>query len=189
MSDNGIDIIVPLAGATMGAVWDNGWNGTILAVPIKDYHPLPQRILSRYVKMIADAIREGLTVGILCVGGHGRTGYLAACIVGELRPDLDPIEHVRKVHCNKAIEDKEQIISIAVYLERLELLKHKAYEAPVIPISAYTPPTKDLTQWPDDNFDYKEWAKMWGTQDTPRKHTKKRRRICVPSKKTKRFFH
>ena len=57
-------------------------------------------------------VAEG-PVFIHCVGGHGRTGTMAAILVGMLDgfdlEGLDPITYIRKVYCDDAVESKIQV--------------------------------------------------------------------------------
>lgn len=55
-----------------------------------------------------ELLPEGNTV-VSCVGGHGRTGtFLAAMAIALGMKPTDAIDHVRKNHCEKAIETLNQ---------------------------------------------------------------------------------
>jgi len=125
-----LDVIMPLAELPVG-IWSTGWRGVIDAVPIEDYSVLPPDVLDATVNRVIRYIQDGAKVGVYCFGGHGRTGYLAACIIGRLRPDLDPIAFLRECYCKKAVESNEQVEAIAEYLERPELMEHKAAKEPL----------------------------------------------------------
>lgn len=114
-----IDVLVPLD-HVVGTVWEWGFDGKIIYYPIDDFHILPENILNRLVNEVLEQLRKDKRVGIFCIGGHGRTGYIAACILGKIGIE-DPIEWVRKMYCNKAIESNGQIKSIANYLNMPEL--------------------------------------------------------------------
>ena len=63
-------------------------------------------------KMIVDTYRKacaGYWVEVSCIGGHGRTGTVLACmaVLSGLEPD-EAIEFVRTNYCSKAIETNEQ---------------------------------------------------------------------------------
>jgi protein-tyrosine phosphatase len=46
---------------------------------------------------------------IFCLGSHGRTGTVIAGLIAMLEPEVDdPIEAVRKRHCGKSVETREQ---------------------------------------------------------------------------------
>lgn len=60
------------------------------------------------------------SVFIHCIGGHGRTGCVAAILVGLLEIDtdgIDPITYIRKQYCDKAVESDVQILYVEVITE------------------------------------------------------------------------
>lgn len=62
---------------------------------------------------LADAIlnlmKQGHSVLLACNGGHGRTGTAAAIICHMLNNSVgDPVEYIRSVYCNSAVETYEQ---------------------------------------------------------------------------------
>lgn len=113
-----VDVLVPLAEVS-GSIWDWGFNGEILYYPIEDYSVLPQHILKRCVTDIISKLKTK-KVALFCLGGHGRTGYIAACVLGKLGYD-DPIRIVRNKYCQSAIECNEQVESIATFLNKPKL--------------------------------------------------------------------
>lgn len=123
MAEDGVDVLVPLAELN-GNIWDTGWRGRILYYPIRDYSALPVDVLGSLVQEVTGEIKQGRKVGVFCVGGHGRTGYVCAALLGVLLPHEDPIAYVREKYCNKAIESNEQITSLAEFLGRDDLLQH-----------------------------------------------------------------
>lgn len=120
-----IDVLVPLD-SLLGKVWDYDWRGEILYIPITDYRTLPKDLEKRFVERIIKKIQEGKDVAIFCLGGHGRTGYMASLVLGKLGFS-DPIEYIRKNYCKNAVESSRQIESIAEFLDNPEILD-KYYE-------------------------------------------------------------
>lgn len=64
-------------------------------------------------KALADVISklmdEGHGILLACAGGHGRTGTAASIICYLLNKDIgDPVEYLRGVYCNDAVETYEQ---------------------------------------------------------------------------------
>lgn len=118
------DVLVPLNDLP-GEVWNKGWRGEIIYCPIIDFDCLPQDVLARHVQQVLDRLAAGKRVAVFCQGGHGRTGYFAAALLGHLMPEEDPIDYLRRNYCEKAVETEEQIASLAEYLQRPELLKHE----------------------------------------------------------------
>lgn len=105
------DILVPLA-ECYGSIWDNGFRGEIWYYPIRDYHVLPDDVADQAVSRIVSALENKKKVGIFCLGGHGRTGYLACLVLGAL-DYADPIRYVRENYCKLAVESNAQIKQIA----------------------------------------------------------------------------
>lgn len=117
------DILVPLDYLD-GAIWELGFKGEILYYPIPDYGVLPPDIAIRLAKTIVDKINYGQSVGMFCMGGHGRTGYIAAIVLG-LMGIKDPIKYLREHYCPLAVETREQINQIAQILNNPSLSSHK----------------------------------------------------------------
>lgn len=105
------DILVPLA-ECYGSIWDKGFRGEIWYYPTRDYNVLPEDVADQAVSRIIEALENKKKVGIFCLGGHGRTGYLACLVLGAL-DYADPIRYVRDNYCKLAVESNEQIKQIA----------------------------------------------------------------------------
>lgn len=60
--------------------------------------------------IVVGMLKDGLSVGWGCEGGHGRTGWLAAKVHQLITgcSGLNTVTHVRKNYCTNAIETKEQ---------------------------------------------------------------------------------
>ena len=121
ITSNRIDTLVPLESLD-AKVWNLGFRGEILYYPILDFGNLPTDVLEELVSRVLLRLRQKKRVGIFCFGGHGRTGYVTAVILGKLGID-DPIRFLRKHYCEKAIESNAQIEHIAEVLEKPELAK------------------------------------------------------------------
>lgn len=90
-----------------------GW----LSLPFPDYK-VPTNIYNRQQwEGIADTIRgilsEGKDVLVACQGGHGRSGLFVSivCYILAIREDAtwaSPVEKVRQMHCDEAIETYAQ---------------------------------------------------------------------------------
>lgn len=92
---------------------DNIWAAwsAALYIPWKD-HGLPEIPLNRAAEFIVDAYNLaelGQSVEIGCIGGHGRTGTVLACMaVLAGVPGKDAADWVWKNYCTKAIESAKQ---------------------------------------------------------------------------------
>jgi len=116
-----LDVLVPL-NSLEGSIWDYGFRGEILYYPIRDYGALPNQVLNELVTLIIDRIHLGKTVGVFCLGGHGRIGYVIAAVLGKMGI-TDPIAFLRGNYCRKAVESNEQVEQIAFFLDKPELTK------------------------------------------------------------------
>jgi hypothetical protein len=114
-----VDTLIPLN--RMDAVlWNKGFRGEILYYPIADFGILPDDVLQDLVEKILKRISSGKKVGLFCMGGHGRTGYVAAVVLGKLG-HKDPIKFLRSRYCRNAVESDMQIQHIADVLGKPEL--------------------------------------------------------------------
>lgn len=110
-----VDTLVPLDHLSP-TVWDKGFRGEVFYYPCSDYGVLPVDIAEKVSNIIIDHIKEGKKVGLFCVGGHGRTGYIAAIVLGKMGFD-DPISFIRKNYCDNAVESNIQIRQIAKIID------------------------------------------------------------------------
>lgn len=124
--DKHVTVLVPLASSPYDC-WNLGFRGKIRAWPIEDFEVLPSDVLSMCIKELTSLLNNGEKIAIFCEGGHGRTGYIASCLVGTLDPDIDdPIKFVRDNYCKHAVESSNQIESIAEFLGKPYLNEIKA---------------------------------------------------------------
>ena len=114
---NGVDILVPLAFLN-GSIWSTGFRGEIFYYPIDDMGVLPDDVLRALVDKICSRLDEGKRVGVFCSGGHGRTGYVAACVLAR-RGIKDPIGYLRKNYSANAIETEKQANEVFAYVRSL----------------------------------------------------------------------
>lgn len=114
ITEKQVDVLVPLDSLD-GNIWDLGFRGEILYYPIRDYSTLPYDVYCDLIDIIYQKLYlENKKVGLFCLGGHGRTGYVACGILGKLGY-ADPIAQIRKVYCKSAVESNSQIKQIAKY--------------------------------------------------------------------------
>lgn len=110
-----LDYLVPLD-SLVGEIWDWGYRGEIIYLPIIDFGILPKDVEKIYARRIADLLNKGKNVAIFCLGGHGRTGYFSGLVLSELN-FKDPIEHIRKNYCTHAVETLEQEDAVRGYIK------------------------------------------------------------------------
>lgn len=114
------DVLVPLY-CLDGTIWDTGFRGEILYYPVEDYGTLPKDVVETISKKIINRLNQNKKVAIFCLGGHGRTGYLASIVLGKLGIE-DPIDFVRSRYCELAIESNSQIRQISEILRKPSLI-------------------------------------------------------------------
>lgn len=124
-----VDILVPLD-SVGGDVWKYGWRGEIRYLPIDDFNVIPKDVAEKASRNLADEIRSGKRVGMFCIGGHGRTGYMASLVLGFLGVE-DPVEFLRKNYCQKVVETEEQLAQIAEILGKPEIVKLHSPSKPI----------------------------------------------------------
>jgi protein-tyrosine phosphatase len=86
--------------------------GGYLSLPIKDFGvpPFDYKFWLALARDVQGIIERGESVLIACVGGHGRTGMVAAILLELIDPSVmyDPIDRVRKNYCEEAVETAGQ---------------------------------------------------------------------------------
>jgi len=118
---NKVDVLIPLD-SVHGSIWEDGYTGEIMYIPIEDYSVLPKWVEAEMVNKVLDLLMSGKKVAIFCIGGHGRTGYFTSLLLGKLGIK-DPIDYLRKKYCEKAVEANCQVEAIANFLDRPELIE------------------------------------------------------------------
>ena len=110
------DVLAPLDRLS-GHVWDSGFRGEIVYCPVTDYGTLPDDVLERLADGLLERLRAGKRVAVFCVGGHGRTGYVAACLLHRLGQE-NPIAFLRRNYSPSAVESEEQEDAVVRYCNR-----------------------------------------------------------------------
>ena len=110
------DVLFPLD-RLPGWVWNSGFRGEIVYYPITDYDVLPDDVLDKLAEAAAERLRAGKRVGMVCICGHGRTGYAASCVL-HLLGEKRPIAFLRDNYSYKAVETQEQEAAVKRFRER-----------------------------------------------------------------------
>lgn len=100
------DVLFPLD-RLPGYVWETAFRGEIVYYPITDYSVLPQDVLDKLVDDVVMRLHAGKRVALFCFGGHGRTGYVAACVLFRLGWEK-PIAFLRSTYSPAAVETDTQ---------------------------------------------------------------------------------
>ncbi|MBO4651970.1 MAG: hypothetical protein J5649_01490 [Lachnospiraceae bacterium] len=110
------DVLFPLD-RLPGWIWSFGYRGEVVYYPITDYNILPDDVLDKLVDELLARLQAGKRVGLFCVGGHGRTGYVASCVLHMLGTKR-PISFLRDQYSMKAVETLEQENAVKRFQER-----------------------------------------------------------------------
>ena len=110
------DVLIPLD-RLPGSVWESGFRGEILYYPVTDMGVLPDDVLDELVDAILARLRVGKRVAVFCAGGHGRTGYVAACVLHRLGKE-NPITFLRRNYSPSAVETDAQGEAVLRYVRR-----------------------------------------------------------------------
>lgn len=124
-----------------------GWNPACPAIfiPWQDYG-LPTctyEQAAESIKMAYQAVKDGKAVEVGCMGGHGRTGTILACMLIMANPKFTPsqaIEAARTRHCKNAVESASQDWFVEWF--RAWFLGEALPERPVIGKYTYSSGTK-----------------------------------------------
>lgn len=117
------DVLVPLDSLT-GYIWETGFRGEILYYPIQDMRVLPDDVIRRLVSEILARLDAGKRVAVFCAGGHGRTGYVAACVLAA-RGISDPVRWLREHYCGFAVESGLQEQAVEKFKADLDAHRQK----------------------------------------------------------------
>lgn len=109
-------------------------------LPWRDMSAATMTQLKATTDWINEMVDDGLKVEIACIGGHGRTGTLAAALLLSRHPTLtapEAMEFLRALYCKQAVETISQ--EDALY-------RFTGAEPPVVvkaPAKVWTPPVKN----------------------------------------------
>ena len=110
------DVLFPLD-RLPGWIWGFGYRGEIVYYPVTDYGILPDDVLDRLVDELLAKLQAGKKIALFCIGGHGRTGYVASCVLHMLGTKR-PISFLRDQYSEKAVETLEQEHAVKRFQER-----------------------------------------------------------------------
>jgi len=93
--------------------------GVLVSFPWIDRSvPLDVEQFVKVLRWLLGEIKDGKRIDIGCMGGHGRTGTMLACLlVAQGMPANEAVKKVRSEHCSEAIETQGQI----AFVQRLGL--------------------------------------------------------------------
>jgi len=115
LSTQEIDVLIPLDSLD-ASVWHTLFEGIIDYCPIDDFSILPQHIENQLVNRIIRYLEDGKSVALFCLGGKGRTGYIASLVLKRMGHPYHKhgvIGYLRENYNNKAVESPEQAVRVA----------------------------------------------------------------------------
>jgi Protein-tyrosine phosphatase len=109
---------VPDFGLYMDASWQPHWPAVMLEWP--DFGvPSDREAADAAIRDAFERARVGQTVEVACVGGHGRTGTVLACMaVLAGVPPAQAVEWVRSTYCRRAVQEPAQQYWVERWAER-----------------------------------------------------------------------
>ena len=108
----------PDYGLYLDPSWTPTWPHVLLDWP--DFGvPTETDVASREIQRAFQKAQMGQTVEVACVGGHGRTGTVLACmaILAGVSPD-DAVAWVRAAYCSRAVQEPRQEFWVQHRFER-----------------------------------------------------------------------
>lgn len=110
------DVLVPLD-SLPGWVRKSGFKGEVLFCYIPDFCILPNDELDQIVLEIVERIRNGKKVAVFDLGGQGRTGYIASCVL-HIFGIKNPVSFLRTNYNPNSVETNEQLEAIQDFCKR-----------------------------------------------------------------------
>lgn len=98
----------PDFGLYLDPAWQPTWPAVMLDWP--DFGvPTDAAVADREIVAAFDRARRGEAVEVACVGGHGRTGTVLACMaILAGVPTTEAVEWVRSTYCRRAVQEPGQ---------------------------------------------------------------------------------
>lgn len=155
-----VDVLIVLAPEHAPNLYDNGWAGTIMAIPIDDFGVMPSPTTFDHLLRRVYGLCKDYKVGIGCAGGHGRTGYFLASMIALIEVDaIDPIQDLReRVGCIEMVETLPQAEGIFSF--RPEAMPENYYQE-----FALSDPTQWFGQQYPKQWTQSDWEKELEKQD------------------------
>lgn len=120
------DTWLPAIPLVSGKIQSYGSSKPTIYYEIADRHaPRNEGGFNFLLRTTVDYLKMGKSVAVSCLGGHGRTGLVLACLWQISHPTCkDPIFAIRQQGCKKWVESEEQARYI---LQRFKLPWNKEY--------------------------------------------------------------
>lgn len=116
--ERGADDPRPDFGVYADPIWQPAWPAAQMEWP--DFGvPTDAEAADAVIEDAFARAQRGEAVEVACVGGHGRTGTLLACmaVLAGVRPD-DAVSWVRQHYCERAVQEPSQAYWMERFAER-----------------------------------------------------------------------
>lgn len=132
----------PDFGLYLDPQWTPTWPAVLLEWPDLSV-PSDRDAADEQIRDAFERARAGEKVEVACIGGHGRTGTVLACMaILAGVPAAEAVEWVRARYCRRAVQEPSQQYWIERYAERL------AAAAPAAEPPARSPTICDVPMTP-----------------------------------------
>lgn len=117
--DRNQSIADPDFGLYLDFAWRPSWRNEFIDWP--DFQtPTNEAVAFKQITGLYQLARSRYTVEIGCVGGHGRTGTVLACLVlldDKSKDAISAVSFARNAYCDRAIESYQQEWFVARFAE------------------------------------------------------------------------
>lgn len=104
----------------------------IIYMPVQDMDIPDRRYTKIVINQIIKVLKKGEHVHIQCIGGHGRTGTIIACLISTVNKTVtNPVKWVKDNYCKKAVESVIQYDFIANFTKTE--IYHNSHESFILP--------------------------------------------------------
>jgi hypothetical protein len=87
----------------------------IVFAPFQDMGIPKKENLKIVINKIIPVLKKGGRVHVQCIGGHGRTGTVLACLIHKINKETNPVNWVKHNYCEKAVESYAQVVFISEF--------------------------------------------------------------------------
>jgi hypothetical protein len=117
----------------------SGIDQTIVYFPIVDQYTPDKELLNGLLKYLNYEItyQGNKRIHMQCMGGHGRTGLVLACLIHKILDEQNPVKWVKENYCIKAVESNRQYQFIADFTgtplyERKDVIKNNNHKKEIL---------------------------------------------------------
>lgn len=118
-----IDYLICMGPVPDERVHEGKFKGQILCWPMKDMGGVPPNYKD-FLEWIISELKKNKRIMLTCLGGHGRTGTVAAGLIALLEPGVnDPVKELRSRYCKEAVESNAQDNAVLGLIGKMRVVK------------------------------------------------------------------